>query len=142
MNAALSGDASMLRVKTGCCKDHSRKYKGAPSNASMPIQIAIDTTEKTTIMVPYRMQSLWRVIMATITLKNIPDPTYNTLKQLATEHHRSINSELIYLIEKATKSTKIDPDQHLVAARKFREKSKRYPVNDVMLAEMKNEGRP
>ena len=47
--------------------------------------------------------------MATITLKNIPDPTYKTLKQLAAEHHRSINSEVIYLIEKATKSTKIDP---------------------------------
>jgi len=80
--------------------------------------------------------------MATITIKNIPDPTYKTLKQLAAEHHRSINSQVIYLIEKATKSTKIDPNQHLVAARKFREKTKQYIVNDAMLAEMKNEGRP
>lgn len=80
--------------------------------------------------------------MATITLKNIPDPTYKTLKQLAAEHRRSINSEVIYLIEKATKSTKIDPNQHLLAARKFREKTKQHIVNDAMLAEMKNEGRP
>ena len=80
--------------------------------------------------------------MATITIKNIPDPTYKTLKQLAAEHHRSINSQVIYLIEKATKSTKIDPDQHLSAARKFREKTKQHIVNDAMLAEMKNEGRP
>lgn len=79
--------------------------------------------------------------MATITLKNIPDPTYKTLKQLAAEHHRSINSEVIYLIEKATKSTKIDPNQHLLTARKFREKTKHHIVNNVMLTEMKNEGR-
>jgi plasmid stability protein len=79
--------------------------------------------------------------MATIILKNIPDPTYKTLKQLAAEHHRSINSEVIYLIEKATKSTKIDPNQHLLIARKLREKTKHHIVNDVMLAEMKNEGR-
>jgi len=80
--------------------------------------------------------------MATITLKNIPDPTYKNLKQLAGEHRRSINSEVIYLIEKATKCTKIDPNQHLVAARKFREKTKHHIINDTLLAEMKNEGRP
>ncbi len=79
--------------------------------------------------------------MATITIKNIPDPTYKTLKQLAADNHRSINSQVIYLIEKATKSTKIDPNQHLLTARKFREKTKHYIVNDIMLNEMKNEGR-
>ena len=67
---------------------------------------------------------------------------YKTLKQLAAEHHRSINSELIYLIEKTTKSIKIDPDQHLLAARKFREKTKEYIINDVTVTEIKNEARP
>jgi plasmid stability protein len=80
--------------------------------------------------------------MATITLKNIPDPTYNTIKQLAAENHRSINSEIINLIEKATKSTKIDPNQHLVISKKLREKSKSIIVSDTMLTNMKNEGRP
>jgi len=80
--------------------------------------------------------------MATITLKNIPDPTYKNLKQLAAEHHRSINSEVIFLIEKATKSTKIDPNQHLLAARKFREKTEHHPISNNMLTEIKNEGRP
>lgn len=80
--------------------------------------------------------------MATITLKNIPDPTYKILKQLAAEHHRSVNSEIIYLIEKATKSTKIDPDQHLAIARSLREKTKKYTLDDNTLFELKNEGRP
>ena len=80
--------------------------------------------------------------MATITLKNIPDPTYKTLKQLATEHHRSINGEVIYLIEKATKSAKIDPSKLLLSARKLREKTKKHTVSNDTLMEIKNEGRP
>ena len=93
-------------------------------------------------MVPYNIQNIMEAIMATITLKNLPDPTYKTLKQLAKEHHRSINSEVIYLIEKATKSTKIDPNQHLLTARKFREKTKQHPFNDDIFTDIKNEGRP
>ena len=93
-------------------------------------------------MVPYGFQSnMEDYVMATITLKNIPDPTYKTLKQLAAEHHRSINSEVIHLIEKATRSRKIDPDQHLITARKLREKTKHHIANDAMLVEIKNEGR-
>ncbi len=80
--------------------------------------------------------------MATITLKNIPDPTYKTLKQLAAEHHRSVNSEIIHLIEKATRSTKIDPGQHLLTARALREKTKKYSINDITLSGLKDEGRP
>ena len=83
-----------------------------------------------------------RTFMATITLKNIPDSTYKTLKQLASEHHRSINSEVIYLIEKATRSMKIDPDQHLLAARRSREKTRQLVIDDFTLAEVKNEARP
>lgn len=79
--------------------------------------------------------------MATITLKNIPDPTYKTLKELAAEHHRSINGEVIHLIEKATKSTKFDPNHHLLAAREIRKKSKKYLLGNDMLTEIKNEGR-
>lgn len=80
--------------------------------------------------------------MATITLKNIPDPTYKTLKQLAAEHHRSVNSEVIHLIEKATKSTKLDPNQHLLMARTLRQKTKGHTINNVTLSELKDEGRP
>lgn len=79
--------------------------------------------------------------MATITIKNIPEQTYRTLKALAAENHRSINNEVINLIDKATKSIKIDPGQHLVLAKKFRDKTKQFIVTNDKLAEMKNEGR-
>lgn len=79
--------------------------------------------------------------MATITLKNIPDPTYQTLKQLAAEHHRSLNSEVIHLIERATRS-RFEPDEHLLAARRLREKTAQHPASDAFVNEQKNVGRP
>ncbi len=39
--------------------------------------------------------------MASLTIKNIPDPLYAQLKQAAQAHRRSINSELIVCLEKA-----------------------------------------
>ena len=38
--------------------------------------------------------------MPSITVKNIPDHTYKLLKLAAAKHYRSINSEMICLIEK------------------------------------------
>ena len=43
--------------------------------------------------------------MATVTFKNIPDDLYEQLKLAAIAHHRSVNSELIYCLEKAFKPT-------------------------------------
>ena len=45
--------------------------------------------------------------MATVTLKNIPDGLYEQLKQAANVHHRSINSELIYCLEKMFRPTPV-----------------------------------
>jgi len=80
--------------------------------------------------------------MATITVKNIPDQTYNILKKLASEHHRSINSEIIYLIDRATRSTRIDPEEHMLIARKLREKTRNHVISDAQISNLRNEGRP
>ena len=39
--------------------------------------------------------------MATMTIKNIPDELYEELKQRAAANRRSINNEVIVLIERA-----------------------------------------
>lgn len=80
--------------------------------------------------------------MATITVKNIPDTLYKTLKYQAAEHYRSINSEIIFLIEQATTCNKVDPSEHLLAARTLREKTAEYTVSHDELTKVKNEGRP
>lgn len=80
--------------------------------------------------------------MATVTVKNIPDQIYETLRALAVEHRRSINSEIVHIIEKATRSTKVDPEAHLMAARKLREKTSAFTATDQELTQAKREGRP
>jgi len=80
--------------------------------------------------------------MATVTVKNIPDQLYDTLRALATEHRRSINSEIVHLIEKATKSIRIEPDEHLAIARKLRAKTSAFAITEEELLAAKRAGRP
>ncbi len=48
----------------------------------------------------------------TITLKNIPHDLYELIKQNAAEHRRSINNEVISIIENALRRCqKIDPEK-------------------------------
>ena len=81
------------------------------------------------------------VVMATITVKNIPDQEYNMLKKLAAAHHRSINREIIYLINKATGSNRIDPTEYMLIARKLREKTRNHVIFDTEISNARNEGR-
>jgi plasmid stability protein len=41
--------------------------------------------------------------MVAITIKNIPNELYESLKNAANAHHRSINNEIIACLEKAFK---------------------------------------
>ena len=80
--------------------------------------------------------------MPSITVKNIPDHAYKILKQVATTHHRSINSEIICLIERATISKQFPPEHHLVLARRSRETTKKFLLTEAILQKAKEEGRP
>ena len=78
----------------------------------------------------------------TITVKNIPYDLYEKIKQNAAEHRRSINNEVIAIIENAYRSKKIDPEDFLVTVRKLRERTKRIELTDRLINQAKNEGRP
>ena len=80
--------------------------------------------------------------MANITVKNISEETYEMLKKTASLHHRSINGEIINLVEKAVRSQQINPELHLVRARKFREKTKKFLLTKEILHNARAEGRP
>lgn len=58
--------------------------------------------------------------MASYTIKNIPPPLYKRLKRLAVLHHRSMNSEIIETLERATTAVKVDPGMILTLAREMR----------------------
>jgi len=79
--------------------------------------------------------------MPSITVKNIPKHAYEILKQTAATHRRSINSEIIRLIEKATISRQFYPEQHLNAARQSRAKTKEFLLTPEILQKTKENGR-
>lgn len=81
--------------------------------------------------------------MATITLKNIPEVLYERLKYLARLHHRSLNSEIIYNLEKAAGFAEEDPEQLRKEAESFRGKiSKRGKLTPEDIEKTIHSGRP
>jgi plasmid stability protein len=80
--------------------------------------------------------------MPALTLKNIPDDLYKRLKEAAQAHRRSLNSEILYCVERTLNPYRIDVSEHLSAARKIREKTAKYPLTDDLLNAAKNNGRP
>jgi hypothetical protein len=80
--------------------------------------------------------------MPTITLKNIPDILYEKLKEAARLQHRSLNSEILYCVERSLNTYRIDVVEHLKVARQLRAKTAAHKLTDKQLNEAKNIGRP
>ncbi len=80
--------------------------------------------------------------MATMTIKNIPDDLYEELKQRAATNQRSINNEVIMLIERAFRSYRPSPDEIQKQAAVLREMTAHYHLTEEELSEWKNEVRP
>ncbi len=80
--------------------------------------------------------------MATVTIKNIPDDLYDELKRRAARNRRSINSEIILLIEHTFRSYKPEPQDIEMQAKRLREMTADYFLTEDELNQAKNEGRP
>ena len=79
--------------------------------------------------------------MANITIKNIPDDLYEELKARAAANRRSINNEVIMLIERAFRSYKPSPEEALEQARQLRELTAHYVITAEEVEQWINEGR-
>jgi plasmid stability protein len=80
--------------------------------------------------------------MATITLKNIPDVLYERLKYFAKLRHRSLNSEIIYNLEKSVGFAEEDPEKLREEAEAFRNRiSQRGQLSPEEIEHAINEGR-
>ncbi len=79
--------------------------------------------------------------MTTLTIKNIPDTLYKTLKHQAELHRRSLNSEIIFSLEQAVKSSHTDVEMILKEARGFRAKTAKIRLTQKQLDAAKNRGR-
>ena len=58
--------------------------------------------------------------MCSITVKNVPTDVYERMKQSGKANRRSINSEIIVILEEAVKSKKTAPEDALARARLWR----------------------
>ncbi len=80
--------------------------------------------------------------MPAITLKNIPDSLYAQLKVSASVHRRSLNSEILYCVERTLGTHKINVSEHIDMAKKLRAKTAQHNLTGQELNDFKNEGRP
>jgi plasmid stability protein len=78
--------------------------------------------------------------MSTITVKDLPERLHRQLKARALQHHRSLNSEIIALLEAATAPQKLDPDALLAHAASLR-RQVAGRLTDSDLATLRNAGR-
>ncbi len=62
--------------------------------------------------------------MAALNIKSIPDDLYMELKASARNHHRSINSEVIAILEPALMYRKISKEEFLENVRRIRSRIK------------------
>jgi plasmid stability protein len=84
----------------------------------------------------------WEVSMATLTIKNIPEPLVKRLKRQAAAHRRSLNFEVISYLEQMTHSVPVDADALLARARALRRPPTGVRLTDRLLHELKVAGRP
>ena len=80
--------------------------------------------------------------MATLTVKNIPQPVVDKLKQQAMLHRRSLNLEVIACLEAAVESNPVDPEALLARIRALRVRPSRVRLTDRLLTQLKAAGRP
>ncbi len=79
--------------------------------------------------------------MATLTIKNIPDPVYRRLKHQAAHHRRSLNQEIISCLERSSGSVPVDPETFLARARDIRKLVKGPLLTERRLKQLKSAGR-
>lgn len=79
--------------------------------------------------------------MVTVTLKNIPEHVYERIKAQAKINHRSINGEILSILDQAISLPPMDVKTTLDRARKVRELTANYVVTADEIEKMINEGR-
>jgi antitoxin FitA len=79
--------------------------------------------------------------MVTLTIKNVPETIYERIKIQAKNNHRSINGEIISLLEHALSIPPIDVEGTIKRARKIRELTADYVISADEIEKMIDEGR-
>ena len=76
-----------------------------------------------------------------ITVKNIPEKLYENLKTRAELERRSVNSEIIRILDEALVVHPVKPEDMIAMARALRAKTRGGPITDEFISRAKREGR-
>jgi len=79
--------------------------------------------------------------MPALTIKNIPDVLYDELKNVAKQHHRSINSEVIVCLKRALLPKRISLEERLGTIRAIRSRVAPNTITAEDIDQAINEGR-
>lgn len=79
--------------------------------------------------------------MATLTLKGIPAELLAQLKRRAAEHRRSLNSEVLFCLERSLMAPPVEPEAALRRIAALRERLNLQPLEDAELRAAREDGR-
>lgn len=76
-----------------------------------------------------------------MTVKNIPEKLYEKLKARAGSSRRSVNSEIILILDEALGAHPVKAEDMIAIARALRAKTRGGPISDDFITRAKREGR-
>jgi plasmid stability protein len=79
--------------------------------------------------------------MATLTLRNVPEPVYERLKKFAERNRRSLNSEVLTRLEQSVGGAVPDVEAEIARVERLRKFCKGPPVTPEQLKAMIESGR-
>ena len=79
--------------------------------------------------------------MASLTIKGIPDELLQRLREIAAEHRRSLNSEVIHRLERSVERSAVDPELFLARVRALNARAPLPPLTDEFLERAIEDGR-
>jgi plasmid stability protein len=76
----------------------------------------------------------------TLTIRNVPEGLHAQLKRRAEQHHRSLNSEVVHLLETILEEETLDRSEAVDRARRRREEGPTYSTEPEDLKRKMREG--
>lgn len=80
--------------------------------------------------------------MRSLTIKGIPDELLDLLRERAEQHRRSLNSEVLHLLERSVTSARVTPSARLSRIRLLQDRIPLPPLTDEFLDKAIEESRP
>lgn len=80
--------------------------------------------------------------MASLTIKGVPDSLLDALRKRAELQRRSLNSEVLQLLESSAAAHRVDPEVMLTRIRRLQDRAPLPPLTDAILEQAIDEERP